>query len=504
MTFEQYSAIVRQIIPHNVTIRREKLVLNGKGFIIDLAELKSANFIYGPSFIQELNAHNMTAELTFDTARTRSVFLTNVHNDIYCKEPCELIEEIKKASGKHIYKVHKFTGTGINSGCNYITVTADSRLSRDCIVREGYLNLFGKRVQTEFPKPKGRLPASMHAQTQSGNRHERTYQARPTNNHRNHEITNPPPRRENVWHRNDPHFQTQHNDSIQRFTDQYPLISETLRPRNHKNGGVHHPDFKSEFEVDFYIRMSDRVCKTMQSGLENPEDYLNSMNNINASYGIPNIIVTKEDLVLARNKFICKTNAPNNSINNDTYPSTSMINNTHPTNSPSMATDTDSHTSPSILNQTESLNSPNLPIVTDPSIPPTDHSILPSMQTPSNPSITKSMSNENDPLNSPSTSNDTDPTILSSMPNDPESSSMTNKNNPLNSPSMSNDTDLPSIANDSESSISSSMTNNTNSPVPPTQSDSSPPNNPSLSTKTTPRKSRRQIQKQQNTTTTKK
>ena len=43
MTYEQYSAIVRQIIPHNVTIRREKLVPNGKGFIIDLAELKRAN-----------------------------------------------------------------------------------------------------------------------------------------------------------------------------------------------------------------------------------------------------------------------------------------------------------------------------------------------------------------------------------------------------------------------------------------------------------------------------
>ena len=167
MTFEQYSAIVRQIIPHNVTIRREQLVSNGKGFIIDLAELKSANFIYGQSFIEELNRHNLTAELTFDTARTRLVFLTNVHEDIYCKEHSELTKEIKNASGKHIYKVHKFPGTGNNSGRKYITVTADSRLSRDSIVRGGYLNLFGQRVQTEFPRPKGHFHQSMRERTQS-------------------------------------------------------------------------------------------------------------------------------------------------------------------------------------------------------------------------------------------------------------------------------------------------------------------------------------------------
>ena len=465
MTFEQYSALVRQIIPHNVTIRREKLVPNGKGFIIDLAEQKSANFIFGPSFIQELNRHNMTAELTFDTARTRLVFLTDVHQDIYCKEPSELIEEIKRASGKHIYKVHKFPGTGNNSDCKYITATADSRLSRDCIVREGYLNIFDKRVQTEFPKPKGR--SHPPTRTQSGHDHEQTYPTRP--NHRNHETTNLPPRRENVWHRNRPHFQTQQNAIVQRYNDQYPLPSETTRPRNHENQSAWHPDFKSEFHLDFYIKMSESICNRLQGGLENPEDYLNAMNNISANYSIPTIIVPNEDLVLARDKFLCKANTTNTSLNTNTYPTNSLLNNTHPTNSLSMPTDNDPHTSPSILNPTEPLNSLNLQNASDPSSPPTDLSNHTSMPTPTDPSTNTSMTNENDPQNSPSMSNDTDPTNLSSLPND------------------------------SESSIPSSMTNNTNPPAPPTPPPRSPPKNPSSSSVTSKmilRKQTKNLEKQ--------
>ena len=457
MTFTQYSAIVRQIIPHNITIRREQLVPHGKGFIIDLAELKSANFIYGPSFIEELNAHNLTAELTFQTTNNRLVFLTNVPDDIHSKEPNELKEEIEKATEKRIYKVHKFTGQ-----CNYITATADNRLSRDSIVREGHIKLFGQHIQTEFPKPKGRSNPSMRSQSEHGR--DQTYLARMTHNHRNHEITNPPPPRENAWFRNRPHFPTQHNASVQRFNDSYPPLSETITPRNHQNGNVRHPDFKNEFELDFFTKMSDKICRALQEGLENPEDYLNSMNNINEIYGIPKVPVPKEDLVLARNKFLCKSNTTNNSMNNDTNPSNSMTNNTHPTNSQSMETDTVP------LNPTEPTVSTILPNATDPSIPPTDLPIPSSMPIATEPSTNTSMTNENNPQNSPSMSNDTNPTNLSSMPNDPESS------------------------------VPPSMINTTDHSVPPAPPASSPPKNATSTSVTSPRRLRKLNQNQQNKT----
>ena len=179
--------------------------------------------------------------------------------------------------------------------------------------------------------------------------------------------------------------------------------------------------------------MSESICNRLQGGLENPEDYLNAMNNISANYGIPTIIVPNEDLVLARDKFLCKANTTNTSLNTNTYPTNSLLNNTHPTNSLSMPTDTDSHTSPSILNPTEPLNSLNLQNATDPSTPLTDLSNHTSMPTPTDPSTNTSMTNKNDPQNSPSMSNDTDPTNLSSLPNDSESSipsSITNNTNP--------------------------------------------------------------------------
>ena len=145
--------------------------------------------------------------------------------------------------------------------------------------------------------------------------------------------------------------------------------------------------------------MSESICNRLQGGLENPEDYLNAMNNISANYGIPTIIVPNEDLVLARDKFLCKANTTNTSLNTNTYPTNSLLNNTHPTNSLSMPTDNDPHTSPSILNPTEPLNSLNLQNASDPSSPPTDLSNHTSMPTPTDPSTNTSMTNENYPTN---------------------------------------------------------------------------------------------------------
>ena len=525
LPFTEFTAKAKQVIPHNVTILKQSLVPNG-GLVFDLAYEKSANFLEGQTCKDKLKTLNLTAFLTADTKRTRLVYLKNVPEEIYSKDIGDITEELVKITKKLILEVNKFPG---KHDRKYITFLADCRSSRDSIVREGPLKLFGKYVVSELPIAKGQAGSYMRAHTDHGPKP--IDQARPT--HRRPDFTCPPPPRTNAWHRNHTQPQPQAYRHTQGRNDPFTPPSEITRPRNSQIGMIRPPDFRSEIDRNIYTQMIENIGKTLQGGIENPEDYINILNSINTHHGLFTIFVPKDQLVLARDKFLSKSNNINTCMTNDPHPNDSMLNDTQPPNSLSMEIDTDQTNSVSIQNPTDPPHSltnppnpsdmtsdtdidlssnlsnanhpsisPSHPDATDLSIPPTNLSIPPSMQIITDPATNTSMTNESDPQNTPSMSNDTHPQNLTSMPNDSESStpsSMTKNTNipvPTTTPARSTPKSLPSTP--ITSSTPSSMTKNTNSLVSSTPPAKSLPKNPSLTSATSPIRLRIKKQNQKN------
>ena len=481
LSFPEFTAKVSQVIPHNITIHKQTLVPNG-GLRTDLTFQKSANFIYGQSCKDKLNSLNMTADLTIETKRTRQVYLKNVPEDIYSKEIPEITEEIVKSTKKWILEVNKFPG---KYDQKYITFLADCRTSRDDIVREGPLKLFGKYVDTELPIPKGQ--ASSHLRAHSTHGRNQIDQARPT--YRRPDITCPPPPRTNAWHRNHTQPPPQTYRPTQGFNGPYPPLSngpypplsESSRTRSSQFGMERPPDFSNEIDRNIYTKMIDNIGKTLQSGIENPEDYINVLNSINTNYGLFTIYVPNDQLVLARDKFLSKSITTNTRMTNNSHPSNSMLNDTQTPIPPSMETDTDPSNSldnPNVTNQSNSLdmttdtdidlpanlsnstlppNSPSLSNANDPSTPPTDPAIPPSMQTTTDPSSNNSMTNENDPQTTPSMTTNT-----------PVSHNTPARSPPKNLPSSTATSSTPSSmsppTNPSSTSVTSSMNLRTRNP----------------------------------------
>ena len=80
--------------------------------------------------------------------------------------------------------------------------------------------------------------------------------------------------------------------------------------------------------------MINNISKTLQGGIENPEDYINVLNSINTNYGLFTISVLNDQLVLARDKFLSKSFTTNTRMTNNPHPSDSMLNDTQPPNPP--------------------------------------------------------------------------------------------------------------------------------------------------------------------------
>ena len=51
------------------------------------------------------------------------------------------------------------------------------------------------------------------------------------------------------------------------------------------------PDFNNESEIKFYIHASTSICKMLQDGMENPEEYLCNINEMYSMQGLPFIDV---------------------------------------------------------------------------------------------------------------------------------------------------------------------------------------------------------------------
>ena len=269
-TLNKFLLVRKELIPHNMPIVKE--VDTDNGFIVNFAQEKCANVMYSQSFKDKLKKFKMTAELTHITQRDRLVFLPDIPDFIYNKDIATITDELVTATDMRILKVDKFPGK--NNNRKYITITADSRTSRETIITKGTLKLFGHYITPQHPIPKGQSTSNMRSATSGPEEsHIPSGQTGAGTNIRSHTTPHHSPASVNPWATNP--SQAQQRTCPQGPRDVWPSIStsegrRSITPTDRKLviGKSRDPDFKCDFDTNFYIQSLNLLSKTLQEGLE--------------------------------------------------------------------------------------------------------------------------------------------------------------------------------------------------------------------------------------------
>ena len=427
---EQFEEALKQLQPHLIT--HSSISTRENGFLVDYPHEKCANYIFITSIRDQLKALDLQAELAINTVTNRQIYLSNVPSDIYNKSIPELIDLLGQATGIRILKVDKFT-----SRRHFIVFIAESRVIRNEVFDKGTMVLAGHNIDPELPIIKNRSKTPNHyGLTPNYRSNHYVHRQQPTQQY------TPP------WGNRREQFQnyTSWNNHAH-HNNEWPSL-----PNAHNRPPITRI-FASECEMNFYIKQLDTTAKSIQGGLEHPEDYLNIVNHCNTIIGLPFLHVHSEQLKQSRQKFLSKIK--------DTNTSTPPTNN----NPPSPSTPPFSTNNPNLTNRIENDTS---------------------MINETSPELDLSMGNDSSMINDSNTvlevrDNDTSPELATSMENNPSTiidPSSEVEISTQSDPSMDNDTiivnstnPLPSPLNDNQTPPSMEAITNTS---PTTNNDSTP------------------------------
>ena len=284
----------------------------------------------------------MTAELSSPDRLDREVFLIDIPFETYNKPIPEITSEIVSYIPHRILNLVKFCGT--NSGKNYIIFTVQNKANRDDILNHGPIPLFENPTQTRKPFRK--------------NNNSNTFEQY----HQSSQITRSHPPLQNPWQNPSP---LAHNYVTNPMTDpsNWPnlpqgtplpwgnesnsannsnrpspsLTAGQIPPNTSSQGQFKPPIITNNFEMDFYIQASAVICKMLNEGMENPEEFICNLNEIYSLQGHPFIDVPNSQLMASKIKFLRKSATPPPSLSSITPPTpTTTTSSSPPSQSPTL------------------------------------------------------------------------------------------------------------------------------------------------------------------------
>ena len=137
--------VVSSIVPPNSTPLNYKRV--DQGYSLSFVNDKDINHFYSPANLNKLKEYNLSPTLSPNSKNNREIYIPGITKFIYYLPKDKLIAEIKQKNNIDCLFISFFTSPG---GTRYLVITADSRVSRDNIIKKT-VTLF----DTEYkPQPK--------------------------------------------------------------------------------------------------------------------------------------------------------------------------------------------------------------------------------------------------------------------------------------------------------------------------------------------------------------
>ena len=346
---ETINGILNGIIP------RPPMYINNTplGFIVAHSSEDDINLYFRSDNAEKLKKENITAKLSFKAQQQRELFIHNPDQDVYDKELHQLALEIETENHINIMQVDKFQSRRTNK--KYITITMHNEAAKSNLASKGKIQLFGR----EFPvtcKHLNNTPAAnqnpaLAQQLRPGFFYTASAQAEGNMLSKS-----------SNWGTKIPYNQYQTNKN-QGLLPPPPALELTQLQENANT-------------INSYMSAIANICEKLQTGLERPEFFVSSYNDILINNGLNAITVPHEIMNTSRKIFKTK------SINRETE---------------RFLGDFGFHNQ-QILQNGQSSPPPSTPTRTTETTPPTSQ---PSTSRPNTPSPTSSPQTNNLTLNSP-------------------------------------------------------------------------------------------------------
>ena len=142
----EFSNDIRAITPSDIEIKDIKPV--GTGFFVEYQNDESVNNIFKPEVISDFNSKKLSANLANSLAFKREIFAVDVPNAIFNKSKDEIMTEMQTITSNIIHIKHFHSNA---TGRNYLVLTADNESSRNNLLNNNSITLFGQNLKVEPP-----------------------------------------------------------------------------------------------------------------------------------------------------------------------------------------------------------------------------------------------------------------------------------------------------------------------------------------------------------------
>ena len=261
------------------------------------------NHFFKPDILKKLKESQLTPQLSYSSQEQRELYIIDIPTEIYKKADSSILVEIEHSNNITILILEKFTSNKTDK--KYLKLTLDSKVARDNIINNGSISIFDAQL-TALPRK------SSKATTASG--------------------IDPPQPTLNPWQR---------ISSAQQHGQALPSSSNWAGTRrkqqNTAYGNNHHPKpgllptptglslmqkNACTTSIKLFMEATGVICEKLQSGLEDPEFFVFSFNEILNEQGYPTVTVP-QDLIDASKIIFNEKNA------NNILPTTNFNHNTN-------------------------------------------------------------------------------------------------------------------------------------------------------------------------------
>ena len=142
----EFSNDIRAITPPDIEIKDIKPV--GTGFFVEYQNDESVNNIFKPEVISDFNSKKLSANLANSLAFKREIFAVDIPNAIFNKSKDEIMTEMQTITSNIIHIKHFHSNA---TGRNYLVLTADNESSRNNLLNNNSITLFGQNLKVEPP-----------------------------------------------------------------------------------------------------------------------------------------------------------------------------------------------------------------------------------------------------------------------------------------------------------------------------------------------------------------
>ena len=285
-TSEEIQGILAEVIPRAPkSVKQTKL-----GYRIFYDDDADINFFFKIDKVEHLKTKLLTPQLSYNSQEQRELYIIDISEEIYKKTDSIILLELEQENSLTILILEKFTSHKTNK--RYLKLTLDSKNARDNMINKGLIKAFNENL-TVLPKKSSKVTMASGTDPQQP---QYGWQQKSSAQHQGLALSS-----DSNWagNRSKPYNSTQGN----RNQPKPGLLPTPLGLQVTQNN-------QCNTTIKLYMEAFGVICDRLSSGLENPDLFVATFNDILHAQGYPTVNISQD--ILDTSRIIYKNKNTNN------------------------------------------------------------------------------------------------------------------------------------------------------------------------------------------------